>query len=199
MLLASERPATMAATHLGMILALLVACGQDDAPNAGGGAGGAHVDANATDVTGDHGGTVDAGSMCNDVVNIAPPFLATYPDAALPAPAGGTILDGTYFSTKVAIYPGGSAEAPDRMHQETFTISHMTPTKIVIESSSRNSGADFHANYAAEIMGTTLVMTRTCPSSDPPPDPFTNGFSATGNDFSIVVASALIVDTATKQ
>lgn len=57
----------------------------------------------ASDDTGD-----DAGAPCNTIANDAPVVDVTQVAADPPAPRGGTIVDGTYWQTSLAIYTGPS-------------------------------------------------------------------------------------------
>jgi hypothetical protein len=156
------------------------------------GGGGTAGDSGAAGVR----GALDAGARCNDVVNTAPAVTATYPDAAFPVAAGGPVLDGTYHMTRLAIYPGGTPEPAGTTHRETDVITHTSPTTIAVQTVvARNSEPDARFNFSAELSGSSLLLTRTCP----PADPFPESYTATGNDFSILIESASVVNTTTKQ
>jgi hypothetical protein len=63
-------------------------------------------DAATSDDTG-----VDAGVPCNAIANDAPVVDVTQVAADPPVPQGGTIVDGTYWQTALAIYTGPSGPA----------------------------------------------------------------------------------------
>ena len=120
---------------------------------------------------------------------------ATYPTGTLPSPQGGTILDGTYYLTKIEIYPGGQGDSPGLMHKTTLTISHTSPTTFVMETTAEVDGIDNRVNYSAEISGTSITFTATCP----PGDPFTDGYTANGAQFALILDDPRWVNTSTKQ
>src|SRR5437868_12357006 len=120
---------------LALVVALGLACGcsssSGDAPASGDSGGvdtfvpgdGAGTDSAASDAPSD-GGTTDAiddAGGCNTLENAAPKITATKSTAAMPAAAGGTIADGTYFLTAETAYEAATA-GPSDEHQETITI-----------------------------------------------------------------------------
>jgi hypothetical protein len=150
-------------------LLVLLACSPADddparLPDAGGN------DASVLDMsTGDAmsseaGQEAEAAAGCNDLVLDAPAVGFTYDLAAPPAPMGGTIADGTYFLTAQVLYE--TASGP------TFPLGR---TKAVIAgtiwqemSGDPEPGSvnpDKRTTHALAATGTSLTLTRTCPSA----------------------------------
>ncbi|MGZ3475801.1 MAG: hypothetical protein ACXWUG_17315 [Polyangiales bacterium] len=94
---------------------------------------------------------------CNALANSAPPITSTSSMATFPSGTGGTIADGTYFMTAETVY-GSSAGT---MHQETLAIAagSMQIVKIGVTTPIDRT------TWSYTTAGTTLTMTRTCPSA----------------------------------
>jgi hypothetical protein len=105
-----------------VVLSLALGCGSSGStsPDATGAAGNGAAGSGAAGSDGTAGtgsagsGAAGTASACNAIVNSAPavhPEAAGGPGMASPIPAGGTIVDGTYFLTKYENYKGAASTA----------------------------------------------------------------------------------------
>ena len=120
------------------------------------------------------GGTSAA---CNTLANTAKPVTVEQLAENPPAPLGGTIEDGTYLLTGVAIYTGPEGPSgPSGTAQTTIVITGST-----IEVASR--GVPPTRTTTLSISGTTFTSTDTCPDSVVA----SGGFTATSTTFAIFI------------
>jgi hypothetical protein len=115
--------------------------------------------------TGGAGGS-GAAAACNTNEPNAPDYLFIHVPDPAPTPAGGTIIDGTYFVTSVTWY-----ESP-------LTGSSNTPGGIRIDIAGNrwneaNASPDgmapsVHFSFDLEVMSPNLVITQTCPNASAP-------------------------------
>lgn len=119
---------------------------------------------------------------CNALVNTTPPVpevQTTNVAADLPAPAGGTIVDGTYYLTAENVYTGpGGASGPTGV-----TVANVVVIQGgTVQFASRRSGAEVgeeRGTLGYEVSGAELLLTPLCGLG--PGQAESNGFTATGN------------------
>jgi hypothetical protein len=148
------------------------------------GSGGSAGNAGAAGSSGS-AGTAGATQSCNQIEIEAPEVTFTYDAGPAPAPEGGTIVDGTYFWTAEIMY--GAASGPD------VTVGG---TQVELQGSSWQEGsgwpeddtvnADRHFSYELSTAGTTLTLTRTCPSSLTE----SSGYTAEGDTLTLYVVDS---------
>jgi hypothetical protein len=156
---------------LALFLLGSIACSdpKPEAPAAAGssGTGGSSAGATSVSQAGSGGASGSGGSAgepslppCNDLELDAPAFDMTNDPAPAPAPTGGEIADGTYFATAQILY---DSDTP-----LTFEVGKV---KIVIagdvwqEASSDVANPNRHTTSKLSTSGTTLDLTRTCPTA----------------------------------
>jgi hypothetical protein len=115
--------------------------------------------------TGGAGGS-GAAAACNSNEANAPDYLFIHVPDPAPTPAGGTIIDGTYFVTSVTWY-----ESP-------LTGSSNTPGGIRVDiagdrwneanASPDGTSESVHFTFDLEIMSPNLVLTQICPNAVAP-------------------------------
>jgi hypothetical protein len=108
----------------------------------------------------------DGSALCNDLVNSAPVVNEVSVPGSPPAPLGGTIADGTYFRAKYEVYSGsdGGSGSTGQTRQDEILIVHDSPTHLTIQQVIRaNGGAEARGTVAADVIGSTLSMSETCP------------------------------------
>jgi hypothetical protein len=163
---------------------------------AGDGSGG---DAAPAEAGGDGGGSSDAAAdagACNTLVNSAQSVMVQQVAMDPPSPAGGTILDGTYDLTAVAIYTGPNGPSgPSGSSQTTISISGATIQVVT-------SGQPDRQTVTLATQGSAFTATDTCPDNK-----VTMGsYSASGTTFTIFLdggtddaGNRTVVETFTKQ
>jgi hypothetical protein len=202
-----------------MKLSLLFACGVVLVTGCSGGSGSTTVDAGGdaladgaaasdggdagsveNDATSDAPSTADAArdasQACNALGNAAPPVTIQQVASAPPAPAGGTVADGTYFMTDVSIYTGSNGPSgPSGTAQTTIQVSGSTIQVV-------SSGQPMTRTVMLATSGSTFTSTDTCPDAT-----VTHGsYSATATTFLIFLdgvtddaGARTVVETFTKQ
>ena len=147
----------------------------DDAafqPDAGTEDAGSSAEASSAPDAFSEGGTTVA---CNTLANTAKPVTVQQLAEDPPAPLGGTIADGTYDLTGVAIYTGPDGPSgPTGTAQTTIEITGST-----VEVA--NTGTPPTRTTSLSTSGTTFTSTDTCPDSVVS----TGGFTATSTSLSI--------------
>lgn len=145
----------------------------------------------------DDGGLQDAGA-CNTVPNAAAPVDETEVASAQPAPAGGTLEDGTYHLTSYEIHTGASGAAGPT----GTTIKHVivvsgagtgTVTMEVVRS--KDGGMDSRGVLMGSSSGTSFDFTIACGGSATG----SLGYTVTGTGFQFLDAANTNVQTFTKQ
>lgn len=131
-----------------------VAGGTNGGAGGVGGIGGAAIAGNGGMAGGDAGG-VGLLQGCNGLVNTAPLVNKDHTPGPPPVMAGGTIVSGTYYLTKVVQYNGEILNMPS---QETYVFSNGTFEAITLTG--RVSGS-----YATS--GTNLTLKFTCSGGAP--------------------------------
>jgi hypothetical protein len=182
----------------------LLACGDPEPPSTPGGSGGSGGSGGATTGgsagTGVTGGTAGAGGstaggagaggaagavMCNQVPADAIDIMMTTDPNPAPPPAGGTIADGTYYLTGQvwfgqsgqfsAVVPGVRVEIAGSSWQE-------------VEGSADNViRPPIRRTNRLAVTGTTLTLTRTCPSAAAP---LSTEYTFEGNVLTLYVVDA---------
>jgi hypothetical protein len=103
-----------------------------------------------------------AGYACNDVVLGVATLTATTIPASLPAALGGTIADGTYDLTGWTTYTGpGGATGPTSCVPAWATVVITAGRGQFVDHC---CGAQQRYNADLRSVGTTLVVTQTCPT-----------------------------------
>jgi hypothetical protein len=105
-----------------------------------------------------------------------------------PAPAGGTIVAGTYNLTAVTIYGApadASAGAAFPSERETVVISSLTSTSFTAAVVQQAGTQTSSVEYTEVVSGSTLAVTQTCPAVGDA------GASGAGADFT---ATATTID-----
>ena len=124
--------------------------------NIGTGDGGAASDGG---MTLDEGGGGDGGAACNNVANAAPTIALENLTGTAPAPAGGTIADGTYYLLSLRNY---GAPYADTTVKETLVFAGGNHYDDVTLFEGDTSPTTESAVYTA--LGTTYTRSFTCPS-----------------------------------
>ncbi|GAC1352504.1 MAG: hypothetical protein NVSMB1_16000 [Polyangiales bacterium] len=108
--------------------------------------------------------TIETGTgTCNTLVNSGTAISGTFVDATAPAPLGGTIANGTYRLTDIAIYtgPGGATGVSPSSLQVTAKIEGTTMNSV----SSDSSGAkEERETLSLKTSGTSVTLTPICSS-----------------------------------
>jgi hypothetical protein len=118
--------------------------------------------------TGDSGGPLGYGGtapVCNQLAEDAPTYGLTADPGAAPTPLGGIVVDGTYVLNRQTIYG------------MTLPATEMGRVKVEITGSTWQQAEailpydvnpDRHTTSTFSVQGTSLTMTRTCPSAGQP-------------------------------
>jgi hypothetical protein len=139
----------------------------------------AAADAGAPDAAGDAARDVSrdaTGTECNVLVNAAPPITVGHIDGAPPTPAGGAILDGTYFLTSRTAYRGAASGCAGPGHPEVLIAQGV----MVISAGATgvqgveadNTHGDAHYTASLHAAGTTATLTRSCPAAQTATGPY---------------------------
>ncbi len=149
----------------------VAACSSSSPGNSPGDAGSDAADATHGDGSGgdaalveagdDAGGSGDAadGGACNALVNSAQAVTIQQVAMDPPSPTGGTIADGTYDLTAVAIYTGPNGPSgPSGTSQTTIAIAGDTIQVV-------GNGQPERRTVTLATMGSTFTATDTCPDT----------------------------------
>lgn len=147
-----------------IVPAALGACSSDDPSPAAGGDAAVAETGNADTSTVDGGGGTDTSTptdsgACTSAVNGGTVIPETAGSGTFPTPAGGTILDGTYYLTKHEVYPPGAPDA--NMRKRTWVFSSGTFQAVnddIGKPATKLSGT-------MAVSGTKVTLTVTCPMS----------------------------------
>ena len=164
---------------LALATSLLAACSSTSNSSLDdGGAGRDALAASDAPVDASADGAGDAAMACNDVVNSAPVVAVTQIADDPPASSGGTIADGTYELTAVAIYTGASGPTgPSGTEQTTVVVSGATFQVV-------SAGQPPRRTLTLATSGTAFTATDTCPDSTVT----TGTYTATATGLTIVIA-----------
>jgi hypothetical protein len=116
---------------------------------------------------------VDAGTACTDLANLGATVTEAAATGMQPAPAGGTVADGTYVLTKWEIYPPGSASVPAQ-HRITFRLTG-THMEIVADSSDNPAGVRGVATFTTAAASPSATIAYECGQQGS----FTYGYTVT--------------------
>jgi hypothetical protein len=120
----------------------------------------------ATAGSGGTGGTAGAAVECNDLVLEAPAWGASYTPDPAPEPMGGDIEDGTYYVTRGVFYE--VASGPEVLLGRTqMEISGNTWQSIDGHPDDPSVPART-STETATTAGTSITLTRTCPTDGTP-------------------------------
>lgn len=121
--------------------------------------------------------------VCNTLVDDAPTITPSAVASDPPAPAGGTIVAGTYEWSAVTVYagPGGSTAPPVNTFSAVFEIRGDT-----IQQVGRVNDVENHVTSTFTTSGTDLSTVDKCPDLNSDTLPFT----ATATDFRVYVTSS---------
>ncbi|RYZ05660.1 MAG: hypothetical protein EOO73_19415 [Myxococcales bacterium] len=151
-----------------------VAGGQPSGGSAQGGAAGASGS----------GGT-SADNDCGELVNGAAPVVDTQRSGELPAPQGGTVVDGTYALTARNVYPPAKAESEPRS-----AVLRLTGGRYELV---RSGGFRETGTFAATTI--VLKLSAECPNAGTLSKPYT----ASGATLSLVSVSDDVEEVFTRQ
>lgn len=166
----------------------------DAAAHDGSGGDGAPVEA-GDDAGGSGDAAADAGA-CNTLVNSAQSVTVQQVAMDPPSPTGGTIVDGTYDLTAVAIYTGPNGPSgPSGMSQTTISVAGATIQVV-------SNGQPDRRTVTLATQGSAFTATDTCPDTK-----VTMGsYSADGTTLAIYLdggtddaGKRTVVETFTKQ
>ncbi len=182
---------------LALVTSLLAACSSTSGSSLeDGGAGGRDaLSASDSPVDAPAEATADAAAFCNTVVNSAPVVTVMQVAADPPALNGGSIADGTYEMTAVAIYTGADGPTGASGTAQTTVVVSGATLQVV------SAGEPPTRTVTLATNGTAFTATDTCPDST-----VSNGtFSANATSFSIVLpggtddaGARTVVETFTK-
>lgn len=164
----------MRAAAVWMLMVGLASCSdpkKSDGPSSttGGSAGEASTMAGAGPAADDNAGGAAGSPMavaCNELPLDAPAYGLEYDDGVVPDATGGEITDGTYFITSQILYtdtPGPSID----LGRTVVQISGDTWQEVSGEPEPDSVNVDQHTTSTLAIDGTSLTLTRTCPTAGP--------------------------------
>lgn len=138
-------------------------------------------------------GLIAAAPTCDTVTNSATAIPFTALTGTAPTPAGGTVLDGLYESTKTGAY-GATTGSGRRL---TFVITtladgtkHMLWNGDVLDMSGTTVAASFKADATVTVAGTQITNTTVgCVSITPSPLPAAFDYTVSGNDLTLSLAN----------
>lgn len=175
-----------------LVTLAVAACSSDEPPLSTTGAdaastpdgGGTTPETGASDTsTGtDTSTAADTGGACNAVVNGASVVGETAGVGAKPAPAGGTVADGTYYLTKHDVFPPGNPDNNTRKRTWVFAGN----TFRTHDNDTGQTEKQLTGTYTTS--GTNITFTVTCPMSATVTIPYTatattyDTFSSAGED-----------------
>jgi len=136
-----------------------------------------------------------AAPSCNNLVNSATAIPFTAATGTAPAPAGGTILDGLYESTRTEAF-GGAAGGGRRI---TFVIlegaTRMLWAGEVLDAAGTTVTTQFRADTAISVSGTRVNFTLNCVSITPSPIPAALDFTVSGQNLVLINGNAMTTYT----
>jgi hypothetical protein len=170
-----------------------IGCGSSGGGGTGGAGGGNNGAGGATGAGGSATGAcaarpdlIAASPACDNVANTATAIGFTALTGAAPAPAGGTVLDGLYQSTKTGAYgatTGGGRRISFVMTTLTGGIRHMLWNGEVLDATGTNVTTSFKADATVTIAGTQITnSTINCGAPSPPPLPAAFDYTVSGAD-----------------
>ncbi len=183
---------------LALVTSLLAACSSTSGSSLDDGGTGAHDALSASDslVEASAEATADAALSCNTIANPAPVVTVMQVAADPPASNGGTIADGTYEMTAVAIYTGADGPSGASGTAQTTVVVSGATLQVV------NGGEPPTRTVTLATSGTAFTATDTCPDSTVT----TGTFTATATSLTIVLpggtddaGARTVVETFTKQ
>jgi hypothetical protein len=138
-----------------------------------------------------------AAPTCNNVVNSATAVAFTAATGTAPTPAGGTIRDGLYESTRTEAY--GSTTGGGR--RITFVIlegaTRMLWAGEVLDAGGATVTSQFRADTAISVSGTRINFTTSCVSTTPSPIPAALDFTVSGQNLVLSLANGSTVAATT--
>jgi hypothetical protein len=136
-----------------------------------------------------------AAPTCSNLVNSATAIPFTAAAGTAPTPAGGTIQDGLYESTRTEGF-GGTAGGGRRI---TFVITSGATRMLwageVLDAAGVTVTAQFRADTAISVSGTRVNFTTTCVSTTPSPIPPALDFTVSGQDLVLSLGNAVTTYT----
>lgn len=159
------RPTRFGVVVIGLAAAVTSCGGSGSSSSGTGGAGGA----------GGAAGAAGAGGDCNSLPLLGGLVSESVVAGPMPAPAGGTVTDGTYVLTKWEVYSG----TPLGQQQELtlkFAAGH---AQVAIHLQMGSTGAWASTNFDYSTSGTSLTANTTCPS----PNSYSWEYTASATQF----------------
>ena len=171
-----------------------VGCGSS---NSGGGSGGSGGGNNGTGGAGGSGtgacaarpDLMAASPTCDNVANNATAIPFTPLTGTVPTPAGGTVLDGLYESTKAGVY-GATTGNGRRITFVMTTLAdgtrHMLWNGEVRDATGANVSLSFKADATVTVAGTQITNSNVgCVSTTPSPLPAAFDYTVSGSDLTL--------------
>ncbi len=129
---------------------------------------------------------IAASPTCDNVTNSATAIGFTALTGTAPVPAGGTVLDGLYESTKTGTYgatTGGGRRITFVMTTLADATKHMLWNGEVLDATGANVTTSFKADATVTIAGTQITNTTVnCGMPSPPPLPAAFDYTVSGSD-----------------
>lgn len=138
-------------------------------------------------------GLIATAPTCDTVVNNATAIGFTALTGTAPAPAGGTVLDGLYESTKTGAY-GATTGGGRRITFVLTTLAdgskHMLWNGEVLDATGANVTLSFKADATVTLAGTQITnATVNCGSPSPPPLPAAFDYTVSGSDLILALTT----------
>ncbi len=178
------------------------ACGSSGSGGGAGGSGGGGSTGSGGSTSNVDSGTsacparpdlIAAAPTCDNVVNAATAIGFTALTGTAPAPAGGTVLDGRYESTKTGAYgatTGGGRRISFVLTTLADTSRHMLWNGEVLDAAGAAVTQSFKADATVTIAGTQITnSTVNCGSPSPPPLPAAFDYTVSGSDLILSLAN----------
>ncbi len=192
---------TIASLSLASLAVASFACSSSDSGGGTGGSGGGGSTGAGGSINLDSGtgacaprpGLIAAAPTCDSVVNSATAIPFTALTGTAPAPAGGTVLDGLYESTKTGAY-GATTGGGRRIAFVLTTLAdgtkHMLWNGEVLDAAGANVTTSFKADATVTLAGTQITnATVNCGSPSPPPLPAAFDYTVSGADLILSLAT----------
>lgn len=127
---------------------------------------------------------------CTTLFNSATAIPFTAGTGSAPAPAGGTIRDGLYESTRTEAFGGATGNGRRITFMITENATRMFWAGEVLDPAGATVITEFRADTAISVSGTRVNFTLNCMSSATSPIPAALDFTVSGQDLVLINGSA---------